>query len=66
MAGAPNLFFAFSGGGNPILKSKPRWWEAPTFMKIEQDEALMDKLAQDQAEAYEKIMQFAGVLDEEE
>jgi hypothetical protein len=35
-------------------------------MKIEQDEALMDKLAQDQAEAYEKIMQFAGVLDEEE
>ncbi|MFZ0930468.1 MAG: DUF2148 domain-containing protein [Syntrophobacteraceae bacterium] len=66
MAGAPNLFFAFSGGGNPILKSKPRWWEDPTFMKIEQDEALMEKLTQDQADAYQKIMQFAGVLDEEE
>lgn len=66
MAGAPNLFFAFSGGGNPILKSKPRWWEDPTFMKIEQDEALVEKLADDQAEAYQKIMEYAGVLSEEE
>jgi uncharacterized ferredoxin-like protein len=66
MTGAPNLFFAFSGGGNPILKSKQRWWEDPTFMKIEQDEALVEKLAQDQANAYEKIMEYSGVLDEQE
>jgi uncharacterized ferredoxin-like protein len=66
VAGAPNLFFAFSGGGRPILKTKPRWWEDPTFMKIEQDEAFMEAMAQGQAEVYEKIMGYAGVLEEEE
>lgn len=35
-------------------------------MKIEQDEALVEKLAQDQANAYEKIMEYSGVLDEQE
>jgi len=66
VAGAPNLFFAFSGGGRPILKTKPRWWEDPTFMKIEQDEAFMEAMAQGQAEVYEKIMGFAGVLEDED
>jgi len=66
VAGAPNLFFAFSGGGRPILKTKPRWWEDPTFMKIEQDEAFMEAMAQGQAEVYEKIMGYAGVLEEED
>lgn len=66
MAGAPNLFMAFSGGGKPILKTKPRWWEDPTFMKVEEDEAFMEAQAQGQAEVYEKIMGFAGVLDDEE
>jgi len=66
VAGAPNLFFAFSGGGRPILKTKPRWWEEPTFMKVEQDEAFMEAMAQGQAEVYEKIMSYAGVLEEEE
>jgi uncharacterized ferredoxin-like protein len=65
MAGAPNLFMAFSGGGRPILKTKPRWWEEPTFMKVEKDEAFMEAMANGQAEVYEKIMQFAGVLEDE-
>jgi uncharacterized ferredoxin-like protein len=66
LAGAPNLFFAFSGGGKPILKTKPRWWEDPTFMKVEKDEALMEAMAQGQAEVYEKIMGLAGVLPDDE
>jgi uncharacterized ferredoxin-like protein len=66
MAGAPNLFMAFSGGGRPIIKTKARWWEDPTFMKVEQDEDLMEAMANGQAEVYEKIMGFAGVLDDEE
>jgi uncharacterized ferredoxin-like protein len=66
LAGAPNLFFAFSGGGRPILKTKPRWWEDPTFMKVEQDEAFMEAMAQGQAEVYEKIMGYAGVLEDED
>jgi uncharacterized ferredoxin-like protein len=66
VAGAPNLFFAFSGGGRPILKTKPRWWEDPTFMKVEQDEAFVEAMAQGQAEVYEKIMGFAGVLEDED
>jgi uncharacterized ferredoxin-like protein len=66
MAGAPNLFMAFSGGGRPIMKTKPRWWEEPTLMKVEKDGAFMESLDNTMAEAYEKIMRFAGVLDEED
>jgi uncharacterized ferredoxin-like protein len=66
MAGAPNLNMAFSGGGRPILKTKPRWWENPTFMKMETDEPYMEAMAQGQAEVYEKIMDFAGVLPTED
>jgi uncharacterized ferredoxin-like protein len=66
MAGAPNLFMAFSGGGNPILKSKKTWWENPTFMKVEQDEAFEEAEAEGQAEVYRKIMKLTGVLDDEE
>jgi len=65
MAGAPNVFMAFSGGGRPIIKTKPKWWDDPTFMKIEKDEAFMQAMAEGQAEVYEKIMGFAGVLEEE-
>lgn len=65
LGGAPNLFFAFSGGGKPILKTKPRWWEDPTFMKVEQDEVFVEDLAKGQAEVYKQIMKMAGVLDEE-
>jgi hypothetical protein len=35
MAGGPTLSMAFSGGGNPMLKTKQRWWEEPTYMKVE-------------------------------
>jgi len=66
MAGAPNLFMAFSGGGKPIIKTKPRWWEEPTFMKVEPDEEFIEAEAKGQAEVYEKIMKLAGVLDEDE
>jgi uncharacterized ferredoxin-like protein len=66
LSGAPNLFFAFSGGGKPILKTKPRWWEEPTFMKVEKDEAFMEAMAQGQADVYEKIMRYRGVLDEDD
>jgi uncharacterized ferredoxin-like protein len=66
LSGAPNLFFAFSGGGKPILKTKPRWWEEPTFMKVEKDEVFMEAMAQGQADVYEKIMRYRGVLDDED
>jgi uncharacterized ferredoxin-like protein len=66
MAGGPTLSMAFSGGGNPILKTKPRWWEDPAFMKIEQDETFVARDVDNKAEAYEKIMKFAGVLDDDE
>jgi len=66
LAGAPNLFMAFSGGGNPILKTKPRWWEDPTFMKVETDEEFMAAEAEGQAQVYEKIMKIVGVLDDQE
>lgn len=66
MAGGPSLWMAFSGGGNPILKTKPRWWEDPTFMKVEKDETFTEKDAECQAKAYEKIMRYRGALDEED
>jgi uncharacterized ferredoxin-like protein len=66
MAGAPNLFMAFSGGGRTIIKTKQRWWEDPTFMKVEKDEAYVETMAQGQAEVYEKIMGFAGVLEDKD
>ena len=65
MAGGPNLSMAFSGGGKPIIKTKPRWWEEPAYMKIERDEAFEEKEADGLAKAYEKIMNYAGVLDDE-
>ena len=65
LAGGPTNSMAFSGGGNPIIKSKPRWWEDPTYMKVEQDEDLVEAEANGLAKAYEKIMGYAGVLDDE-
>ena len=66
MAGGPSLSMAFSGGGNPFLKTKQRWWEDPTYMKIEQDETFSQKESDGLAKAYEKIMRYAGVLDDDE
>ncbi|MBT3367899.1 MAG: hypothetical protein HN416_12155 [Nitrospina sp.] len=66
LAGGPTNQMAFSGGGNPIIKSKPTWWEDPTYMKIEQDENLVEAEADGLAKAYEKIMGYAGVLDDDE
>ena len=66
LAGAPNLAMAFAGGGNPIMKTKQRWWEAPDFMKVEQDEEFLTLAAEGQEAAYRKIMEHAGVLDEDE
>lgn len=66
LAGGPSLSMAFSGGGNPILKTKPAWWENPTFMKVEQDESFAEVDANSKAKAYEKIMRYAGVLDDDE
>ena len=66
MAGAPNLFMAFSGSGNAVLKSKQRWWEDPTYMKVEQDETFEEAEADGLAEVYKKIMKFTGALDEED
>ena len=62
LAGAPNLFMAFSGGGKPIIKTKPDWWENPTYMKVEVDEKFIEAEANAKAEVYEKIMEIAGVI----
>lgn len=66
LAGGPTNWMAFSGGGNPILKSKPAWWEDPTFMKVERDETFMERDVNNKAKAYEKIMRYSGVLDDDE
>jgi hypothetical protein len=66
LAGGPTNWMAFSGGGNPIIKSKPRWWEDPTFMKVEQDETFIERDVDNKAKAYEKIMRYCGVLDDDE
>ncbi len=66
MAGGPNLSMAFSGGGNPMLKTTQQWWENPTFMKIEPDQSFVDRDNEGLAKAYEKIMKYAGVFDDEE
>ncbi len=65
LAGGPNLSMAFSGGGYPVIKTKQEWWDNPTFMKVEQDEAFIEKDACGKADVFEKIMQYRGVLDEE-
>ena len=62
LAGAPNLFMAFSGGGNPIVKTKSNWWDMPTFLKVEVDEDFIEAEANAKAEVYEKIMEIAGVI----
>ena len=66
MAGGPTLSMAFSGGGNPMLKTKQNWWEEPTYMKVEQDETFTTRETDGLAKAYEKIMKYAGVLDDDE
>jgi hypothetical protein len=48
------------------MKTKQRWWEAPDFMKVEQDEDFLTQAAEGQEAAYRKIMEHAGVLDEDE
>jgi uncharacterized ferredoxin-like protein len=65
LAGAPNLSMAFSGGGKPVLKTKPNWWQDPTFVKVEQDPAFVEAAADGMAEVYKKIMELTGVLDTE-
>jgi uncharacterized ferredoxin-like protein len=64
MGGGPTLSMAFAGGGNPVLKTKPKWWEDPTYMKVEQDESFSENDAEGKANAFEKIMRYRGVLDE--
>ena len=66
LAGGPTNQMAFSGGGNPIIKSKAKWWENPTYMKVEQDEAFVEAEADGLAKVYEKIMKYSGVLDDDE
>ncbi len=66
MAGGPDLSMAFSGGGNPMIKTKQRWWEDAPFMKVENDESFVERETDGLAKAYEKIMGYAGVLDDDE
>jgi len=63
LVGAPNLFMAFSGGGKPIIKTKPNWWENPTYMKVEVDEEFIEAEANAKAELFQKIMEITGVLE---
>ncbi len=65
VAGGPSLWMAFAGGGNPVIKTKPKWWEDPTFMKVEQDEGIVSRDVEGKAKAYEKIMRIQGVLPDE-
>lgn len=64
LAGAPNLAMAFSGGGYPILKTKPDWWQDPTFMKVEQDPRFMEATVDGMAEVFAKIMELSGAAEE--
>lgn len=65
LGGAPNLGMAFSGGGKAILKTKTRWWEEPIFLSPARDEAYEEAFANGQAAAYQKIMEYAGVVPKE-
>ena len=66
LAGGPTNHMAFSGGGGAIIKNKQTWWENPIYMKVEEDENIDEAEADGLAKAYEKIMKYAGVLDEDE
>ena len=66
MAGGPSMWMAFSGGGNPMIKTKPRWWEDPTFLKVEQDASFVEKDVNCQTKAYEKIMRYRGAFGDED
>ena len=66
LTGAPNLAMAFSGGGQPILKSKNNWWEDPTFLKAEKDPDYLEAAAEGMARFYEKIFSIAGISDDEQ
>jgi len=65
LLGGPSLYMAFSGTGNPVIKSKSKWWEDPTFLKIEQDEDFVKKDQEGKEMIFNKIMELSGVLDEE-
>jgi uncharacterized ferredoxin-like protein len=55
---SPNLRMAFTGGGNPLLKTKDRWWEDPVFLKIGGDPELLVRRQESMKQAMEKIGKY--------
>jgi len=55
---SPNLRMAFTGGGNPLLKTKDRWWEDPVFLKTGGDPEILARRGKSKEEAIEKIGKY--------
>jgi len=57
-ATSPNLQMTFTGVGNPMIKTKQRWWESPTVLKLEEDKEIAGKKMEAQNEVIKKIMEY--------
>lgn len=64
-ATSPNLQMAFTGVGAPMIKTKQRWWEAPTFLKVEEDKEIIAKKGESVNEVMKKIMEYRGASSKE-
>ncbi len=57
-ATSPNLQMSFTGVGMPMIKTEQRWWEKPTFLKIEEDREIMAKKMDSLNEVMKKIKAY--------
>ena len=55
---SPNLRMAFTGGGNPLIKTKDRWWEDPVFLKMGEDPEVLVRREEGRKAAMEKIGKY--------
>jgi hypothetical protein len=64
-ATSPNLHMSFTGVGTPMIKTKQRWWEAQTFLKIEEDKEMMAKKGESLNEVMKKIREYRNAPSKE-
>jgi len=64
-ATSPNLQMTFTGVGTPMIKTKQRWWESPTFLKVEEDKEIIARKMESQNEVIKKIMEYRNKVSKE-
>jgi uncharacterized ferredoxin-like protein len=64
-ATSPNLQMTFTGVGTPMIKTKQRWWEAPTFLKVEEDKEIIAKKGESLNEVMKKISEYRHKVSKE-